>query len=71
MTHIRDVRACFNFCKTGKDVVRVIDSIPAKFGSFNVEFNEDGETFLITNNYEENGDYQTEEAEYEFWVEEE
>lgn len=71
MTHIRDVRACFNFCKTGKDVVRVIDSIPAKFGSFNVEFNEDGETFLITNSYEENGDYQTEEAEYEFWVEEE
>lgn len=70
MTHISDVRACFNYCKTGKDVVKVIDSIPAVFGSFNVKFNDDGETFLITNGYEENGDYLTEEAEYEFWVEE-
>lgn len=70
MTHIGDVRACFNYCKTGKDVVKVINAIPAVFGSFNVEFNEDGETFLITNSYEENGDYLTEEAEYEFFVEE-
>lgn len=69
MTHISDVRACFNYCKTGKDVVKVIDSIPAVFGSFNVKFNDDGETFLITNGYEENGDYLTEEAEYEFFVE--
>lgn len=69
MTHISDVRACFNYCKTCKDVVKVIDSIPAVFGSFNVKFNDDGETFLITNGYEENGDYLTEEAEYEFYVE--
>jgi hypothetical protein len=69
MTHISDVRACFNYCKTCKDVVKVIDSIPAVFGSFNVKFNDDGETFLITNGYEENGDYLTEEAEYEFFVE--
>ena len=33
-----------------------------------VEYDEDGETFLITNNYEENGDYLTEEAEYEFYT---
>jgi hypothetical protein len=70
MTHIGDVRACFNYCKTCKDVVKVIDSIPAVFGSFNVKFNDDGETFLITNSYEENGDYLTDEAEYEFFVEE-
>ena len=70
MTHISDVRACFNYCKTCKDVVKVIDSIPAVFGAFNVKFNDDGETFLITNGYEENGDYLTEEAEYEFFVEE-
>jgi hypothetical protein len=70
MTHISDVRACFNYCKTCKDVVKVIDSIPAVFGSFNVKFNDDGETFLITNSYEENGDYLTDEAEYEFFVEE-
>ena len=71
MTHIGGVRACFNYCKNGKDVIRVIDSIPAKFGTFTVDFNEDGETFLITNSYEENGDYLTEEVEYEFLVEEE
>ena len=70
MTHIGDVRACFNYCKTCKDVVKVINSIPAVCGSFNVKFNDDGETFLITNGYEENGDYLTEEAEYEFFVEE-
>lgn len=70
ITHISDVRACFNYCKTCKDVVKVIDSIPAVFGSFNVKFNDDGETFLITNGYEENGDYLTEEVEYEFFVEE-
>jgi hypothetical protein len=70
MTHISDVRACFNYCKTGKDVVKVINAIPAVFGSFSVEFNEDGETFLITNSYEEDGDCLTDEVEYEFYVEE-
>jgi hypothetical protein len=70
MTHISDVRACFNYCKTGKDVKKVINSIPAVFGTFEVEFNDDGETFVITNSYEENGDMQCEEAEYEFYTEE-
>lgn len=70
MTHISDVRACFNYCKTGKDVKKVINSIPAVFGTFEVEFNDDGETFVITNSYEENGDPQCEEAEYEFYTEE-
>ena len=70
MTHISDVRACFNYCKTGKDVKKVINSIPAVFGTFEVEFNDDGETFVITNGYEENGDMQCEEAEYEFYTEE-
>lgn len=70
MTHISDVRACFNYCTNGKDVVRVIKSIPAMFGTFTVDFNDDGETFVITNDYEENGDPQCEEAEYEFYTEE-
>jgi hypothetical protein len=70
MTHIGDVRACFNYCKTGKDVKKVINSIPSAFGTFEVEFNDDGETFVITNNYEENDDMQCEEAEYEFYTEE-
>lgn len=70
MTHISDVRACFNYCKTGKDVKKVIDRIPAVFGTFTVEFNDDGETFVITNAYDEDGEMQYEEAEYEFYTEE-
>lgn len=70
MTHICDVRTCFSYCKSSKDVKKVINSIPAVFGTFEAEFNDDGETFVITNNYEENGDPQCEEAEYEFYTEE-
>lgn len=70
MTHICDVRTCFSYCKSSKDVKKVINSIPAVFGTFEVEFNDDGETFVITNNYEENGNPQCEEAEYEFYIEE-
>lgn len=70
MTHISDVRTCLNYCKNGKDVVRVLESIPAMFGTFTVEFNDDGETFLVTNNYEEDGSILYEDAEYEFYVEE-
>lgn len=69
MTHISDVRACFNYCQDGNDVERVIKMIPSVFGNFEVHFNEDGSTFIVVNSYEENGDYQTEEAEYEFWEE--
>ena len=70
MTHICDVRTCFSYCKSSKDVKKVINSIPAVFGTFEVEFNDDGKTFVITNNYEKNGDPQCEEAEYEFYTEE-
>jgi hypothetical protein len=69
MKHILDVRACFNYCRDGNDVEKVIKMIPSVFGTFDVEFNEDDETFLIINEYEENGDWQTEEAEYEFYTE--
>lgn len=69
MTHISDVRTCFNYCVNAKDVVRVIKSIPAMFGTFSVKFNDDGETFLITNSYDEDGDVQYEDAEYEFYTE--
>ena len=68
MTHISDIRRCFNYCKNAEDVERVIDMIPAVFGSFTFEFGEDGETFLITNSFEEDGEFFTEEAEYEFRV---
>jgi hypothetical protein len=69
MTHISDVRACFNYCKDGNDIEKVIKMIPSAFGTFDVEYNEDDETFLIINEYEENGDWQTEEDEYEFYTE--
>lgn len=69
MNHIGDIRRCFNYCKNSEDVERVIDRIPAVFGSFTVEFSEDGETFLITNSFVEDRVYQTEEVEYEFRME--
>lgn len=71
MTHIGDVRACFNYCRDCRDVERVIKMIPAVFGSFTVDYDTgDDETFLITNDYEEAGDNCSDYAEYEFWTEE-
>ena len=70
MKHISDVRRCFDLCSTQEDVKEVIGSIPAKFGTFSVEYSNDGETFVITNCYYEDGVYDEEEAEYEFYVEE-
>ena len=49
MKHISDVHKCFEYCKDGNDVEKVIDMIPTCFGTFEVSFDEDGETFLITN----------------------
>jgi hypothetical protein len=69
MEHIRDVRECFNYCKDGNDVEKVIRMIPNCFGSFEVEYGEDEETFTIINYYEENGVDECEEVEYEFYEE--
>lgn len=66
MIHVSDVRNCFEHCVTGKDVVRVIKMIPSCFGSFEVEFNENGESFTIINYYEENGITECDEEEYAF-----
>ena len=70
MEHISAVRECFNYCKDGNDVEKVIKMIPNCFGSFEVEYGEDEETFTIINYYEENGIDECEEAEYEFYTEE-
>lgn len=70
MKHISDVARCFDYCKDGRDVVRVIKMIPSCFGSFVVEFNEDGESFRIINYFEEDGVMQSEEYEFDFYVEE-
>lgn len=69
MEHIRDVRECFNYCKDRNDVEKVIKMIPNCFGSFEVEYGEDEETFTIINYYEENGVDECEEVEYEFYEE--
>lgn len=71
MTHISDVRACFNCCRDCNDVERVIKMIPSVFGYFEADYSDSDEdgTFVIYNTYEENGDEQSETAEYEFWEE--
>ena len=66
MNYISDVRNCLEHCVTGKDVVRVIKMIPSCFGSFEVEFNENGESFTIINYYGENGVTECDEEEYDF-----
>jgi hypothetical protein len=71
MKHITDVARCFDYCTNGKDVVRVIKMIPSCFGSFTVEFNDDGESFRIINYFEEDGVMQSEEYDFDFYVEEE
>lgn len=72
MTHISDVRECFNYCKNSEDVERVIDMIPTVFGSFEADFKdseEDG-TFVIFNEWYTDDGPESEYAEYEFYVEE-
>ena len=69
MTHISDIRACFNYCCNSEDVEKVIKRIPNCFGLFTVDYGEDEETFTIVNYYEENGIDECEEAEYEFYTE--
>lgn len=65
MTHISDVHKCFDYCRDGNDVEKVIGMIPSCFGTFDVYYNEDGETFLITNECEVD-DY-WDETEYYFY----
>lgn len=69
MKHISDVHKCFEYCKDGNDVEKVIDMIPSCFGTFDVSYNEDGETFLITNDYDSNEGWEIDEAEYYFYKE--
>jgi hypothetical protein len=69
MEHIRDVRNCFDLCSNGADVEKVIRMIPNCFGTFEVEYSEDEETFTIINYYEENGVEECDEIEYDFYKE--
>lgn len=67
MNHISDVRACFNYCRNREEVEKVLRKIPNGFGTFDVDYDSDDETFCIVNYYEENGVDECEEVEYEFW----
>ena len=70
MTHISDVRACFNYCRNSEDVEKVIDMIPTVFGSFEVDFKDSDEegTFVITNEWWTDDGPESETAEYEFYT---
>ena len=70
MKHISDVHKCFEYCKDGNDVEKVINMIPTCLGTFEVSFDEDGETFSITNDYEVDDCIETDEAEYFFYKKE-
>lgn len=49
MTHINDIKACFELCKSRADVETVISKIPAGFGTFVPNFWDT--LFSITNIY--------------------
>jgi hypothetical protein len=68
MKHIRDVEACFEYCTDEDDVNRVLEMIPNMFGTFDVTFDEDGVSFAITNNYDDDGDWVSEEYQYDYYT---
>lgn len=73
MTHISDVRDCFNYCRNLEDVEKVIEMIPSAFGYFEADFKdseEDG-TFVVFNEWwtEDGSDSEYEYTEYEFYTE--
>ena len=66
LTHISNVHNCFEHCRTIKDVEKVIDRIPSMFGTFTVYHEEGSESFTVDNDYEENGDFQSERITFDF-----
>ncbi len=72
MTHISDVRECFNYCRNSQDVEQVIEMIPTVFGSFEADFKDSDETgtFVIFNEWWTDDGPENESAEYEFYTEE-
>lgn len=64
--HINDIYEEFKKCKDIDDIEELIGEIPRVFGDFYYEIlNED--TFRITNTYEEFGDWQEEEVDFDFY----
>lgn len=51
MRHINDVKTCFAACKSKEDVKRVLGCIPNMFGEWEVEFDDEYDTFTIVNTY--------------------
>lgn len=66
LTHISNVHNCFEHCRNIEDVEKVIDRIPSMFGTFTVYHEEGFESFTVDNDYEENGDFQSEKITFDF-----
>lgn len=69
MTHISDVHQCFEYCTNIDDVAKVIDRIPSMFGTFTAYVDGMIGSFRIINDYEENGNYQSDTIDYDFYEE--
>lgn len=69
MKHIRDVEACFDYCRDSNDIERVIRMIPSAFGTFEVDYDKDDEDeFYICNTYyDETDSEQSETYTFEFY----
>ena len=63
--HIGDVTKCFEACKSRADVARVIRAVPGMFGSWNVEFDDEGRSFTVINTFFD--DELGEDFEEEYW----
>jgi hypothetical protein len=74
--HISEVVAAFDACLSKADVTKVIKSVPAMFGTFIVEFNDEERNFVVDNTFYDDdiGDVFDESFYFEYpdnWVDEE
>ena len=69
MKHIRDIEACFDYCRNSSDVERVIRMIPSAFGTFEADYDEDDqdEFYICNTYYDETDSEQSETYTFEFY----
>lgn len=58
MTHIQNVRDCFEACTSKADVFKVIKLVPNMFGHLDVDFDDEYEGFTIVNTYTDEDGFQ-------------
>ena len=68
-THINDVWNALEKCNTVEDMEKVINEVPRKFGSFDIEVIKDGTVARITNTYEEHDDVQSDVVDFDLLTE--